>query len=304
MNRSDIQIPVIFIGGAGRSGSTLLDLILGNVSSAVSVGEVKHFFEYYGGANHLRCGCGEPLQRCPFWQEVVHHAGFTQDEIAFLARQSAYNRTRFFGVQIGNIQEAKRALSEAYGRLYHAILQVGRVKVIVDSSKSPTHLEILLQNPQMKVSLLHLLRHPLAVAYSWARRPKRDPASGQSMPQRTWLDAVFRWHVENTRVHALAGKISRVAFVKFEAFTAAPYLELSKALARLKWEYALAEVEDLLAQRRPLYPVHSVGGNPVRFAFPAYLVIHPSNEWREHFPRMMIHAFDWLYKYWTTRWAL
>ncbi|WP_420910932.1 sulfotransferase [Thermus thermophilus] len=39
---SQEKVKVVFIGGYGRSGSTLLDRMLGQVEGFVSVGELRH----------------------------------------------------------------------------------------------------------------------------------------------------------------------------------------------------------------------------------------------------------------------
>jgi len=48
---------VLFIGGLGRSGSTLLDRMLGRLDDVWSVGELVHLWER-GLSQNNRCGCG------------------------------------------------------------------------------------------------------------------------------------------------------------------------------------------------------------------------------------------------------
>ena len=63
-------IRLLFVAGAGRSGTTILNTILGQVPGMVAVGEVRYIWERAFGENH-RCGCGEPFARCPFWSDVI-----------------------------------------------------------------------------------------------------------------------------------------------------------------------------------------------------------------------------------------
>jgi len=51
-------IKVIYIAGWGRSGSTLIDGILGHTPGLVSVGEIKFIWER-GFIENRRCSCGE-----------------------------------------------------------------------------------------------------------------------------------------------------------------------------------------------------------------------------------------------------
>lgn len=60
---------VIFIGGTSYSGSTMLDMIIGNDPAGFSCGEIGALFHPYR-AHHLtpQCGCGEPA--CDIWHRI------------------------------------------------------------------------------------------------------------------------------------------------------------------------------------------------------------------------------------------
>ena len=61
---------VVYVGSWGRSGSTLLDLVLGQIPGFVSVGELRYLWER-GLAERQLCGCGRPVTGCPFWGAVL-----------------------------------------------------------------------------------------------------------------------------------------------------------------------------------------------------------------------------------------
>ena len=65
----DSKIKVIYIAGEGRSGSTLLERMLGQINDIVSVGELR-FFWNQGSVGSQLCGCEKPLNECEFWSEV------------------------------------------------------------------------------------------------------------------------------------------------------------------------------------------------------------------------------------------
>ena len=64
---------VLYLGGAGRSGSTLLERMLGQLPDAVAVGEIVHLVRR-GLLDDEDCGCGCPFSVCPFWTKVGEHA--------------------------------------------------------------------------------------------------------------------------------------------------------------------------------------------------------------------------------------
>ena len=63
------KLNIIYIGGNGHSGSTLLDIIIGNDKKCFSAGELinvtrKGILEEY-------CSCKEKVQNCEVWCDVL-----------------------------------------------------------------------------------------------------------------------------------------------------------------------------------------------------------------------------------------
>ncbi len=60
---------VIFVGGTSYSGSTMLDMIIGNDTEGFSCGEIGALFHPYR-SHHVtpRCGCGNPA--CDIWRRI------------------------------------------------------------------------------------------------------------------------------------------------------------------------------------------------------------------------------------------
>ena len=68
------MVKVLYIAGWGRSGTTLLDNLLGQIEGFTSTGELHNLWQR-GLIDGRDCGCGLRLTDCPFWQEVLT-AGF------------------------------------------------------------------------------------------------------------------------------------------------------------------------------------------------------------------------------------
>src|SRR5499427_9656408 len=74
---------VVYIAGSGRSGSTMLERVLGEIPGFVNVGELIDLFRHV--ARHgERCGCGELFADCPFWTSVGKRAfgGWDTESVA------------------------------------------------------------------------------------------------------------------------------------------------------------------------------------------------------------------------------
>lgn len=277
---------VLYIGGAGRSGSTLLELILGNTPGFVSVGEIRFWWEYMAEGG-IRCGCGALLGECPFWGDVQKRLLARNPELdilrlAMLARRldrthnlPAYGRTL-------TARDAEVAeLVAATDQLYQAVWETGGGRIIVDSSKVPSHLYLLSQIAGLDLRLLQLVRDGRAVAYSWNKRHKKEPAAADGsarMARHSNLRAVLVWAIENSYVRRFGRALPRTAVMRYEDFAANPGPVLGQALQELGWP--IPQLEALNQEAFYPQPTHSVGGNPLRFSRQA-LTVRPDTEWQE-----------------------
>ena len=88
---------MVYLAGLGRSGSTLLERLLGEMPGACPAGEVVHMW-LRGVRDDERCGCGQPFGSCPFWQQVGQAAfgGWDRVDVDRVTRLRAQvDRTRF-----------------------------------------------------------------------------------------------------------------------------------------------------------------------------------------------------------------
>jgi len=65
------RVKVLSIVGEGRSGSTVLAAILGELPGVFDAGEL-HWVWGRSLIEQRRCGCGRPPAECPVWSPVVH----------------------------------------------------------------------------------------------------------------------------------------------------------------------------------------------------------------------------------------
>lgn len=60
---------IAYIVSSGRSGSTLLDMLLGSHTQCFSLGEIEHLPKNF--ALDTPCSCGATARSCEFWNEVA-----------------------------------------------------------------------------------------------------------------------------------------------------------------------------------------------------------------------------------------
>jgi Sulfotransferase family len=271
---------VIYIAGAGRSGSTLLEGLLGNMGGVVSVGEIRFFWEYASAGNR-RCSCGSLLSDCVLWRAVLQHLrdqDVDVDRAAAAARRLDRTRQavrhRFCGCQPSEYG----FLRQATAALYRAVSDHIGGRTIVDSSKVPSHLGLLRDLAGLDLRVLHLVRDGRAVAYSWSKRPKEDPGvqgERRQMRRRAALVAMLVWMVENGLLERLTTGLPFVARVRYEDFARCPREQLAIALRRLE----VPADEQIWLNEFGLQPTHGVGGNPLRFSGPSK-AIRLDDAWR------------------------
>ena len=135
-------VTVVYLGGFGRSGSTLVERMLGAAHGWVNIGELVDLARSVGHSDEL-CGCGQHFSKCPLWTQVgeVAFGGWTEEVLDRLAGlQRAAARQRHLPGLLGPSRRASDALNDlrtAYASIYSAVAEATGARVIVDASKGP-----------------------------------------------------------------------------------------------------------------------------------------------------------------------
>ena len=203
------QATVLYIGGHGRSGSTILAQTLGQIPGFVNVGELWQIW-HRGLRENERCGCGQLFHSCEFWRAVGDEAfgGWQNVDVDKMVAFRPYLKRRRYAPHFAlaaktNVRTRQmNALLEEGGpvleRLHRAIQTVSGAEVIVDSSKRFSYAVLLSLLPFADLRVVHLVRDSRAVAYSW-RRSKESPAvvGGRLMPRLSPAQASRVWSLQN-----------------------------------------------------------------------------------------------------------
>ncbi|MBB4700751.1 sulfotransferase [Sphaerisporangium siamense] len=286
---------MIFIGGLGRSGTTLLERLLGEVPGVAPLGEVIHLWER-GIIAREPCGCGEPFGACEFWRRVGIRAfgGWSSglaDRVLTLRRRVDRTR-RIPALASQRLQVGLSGYTRAYSRVYEAAAKISGRPVVVDSSKHASLAFCLRTSPVVDLSVVHVVRDPRAVAYSWHRQVTR-PESGGAMTRWPPVRTAVHWLVQNLAYELLARRRGTVIRVRYEDLLADPPAVLAALLGRLGLGgVALGFLRPGVAE---LSTAHTCAGNPMRFTVGA-LELTTDDTWRERQPRLhrwLVTALTW-----------
>lgn len=283
---------VVFIGGAGRSGSTLLDRVLGQIEGVFSLGEVHHMWRRSFVDNQL-CGCGEPFSSCEVWRAVTQDAyggpsGIDGERVARLQRSVARIRDAPRLIASGLRGPAyRRDLREYAGilwRFYRSVARVTGDRILIDSSKNPTHGFVLSQIEGVELRVLNLVRDSRAVAFSWQRKKVRPEVHWKEelMPTYGILESSRQWFSLNALTQLLSRRARHRVIVRYEDLASNPRTAVEKLVRELEIGTLPA---GLFVDEHTLNiaPDHTIAGNPVRFE-QGLVAWKADTEWEERMP--------------------
>lgn len=276
---------VLFIAGAGRSGTTLLDLLLGQAEGVFSAGELHRYWDQID-ADDATCGCGKSLRDCPVWREVEARLAEADKPLDREGLREVYHhRLRFRPGQLADAtvrnDEAMRDWARSMLELYAAVAATTGSSVIVDSSKEPQFARVLSRRRELDLYVVHVVRDPRGVAYSNARTTL-TAGSTNPFPRLRPLRSTTAWTARNGYVEAFLRRRlpRRLLTVRYEDVVEQP-------------QRTLSQIADFIGATAPgslaadgmvrLGENHTVVGNPIRHVR-RDLSIRLDDEWKTQMP--------------------
>jgi hypothetical protein len=281
---------VLYLGGLGRSGTTLLERVLGEVPGMCSVGELVHLWQR-GVLDDETCGCGQPFAQCPFWTEVGERA-FGGWDPALAARMEELrpriDRTRVIPRLLaprllGKRRAELREYVATWLRLHRAISEASGGAVVIDSSKHSSLAFCLRTEPGIDLRVVHVVRDSRGVAYSWTKEVVRPEATdGESLMTRYSPSRSSVLWVGHNLFFGLLGRLGvRTRLLRYEDFVAEP----RRVVTELAEFAGVPAAPDVVQDSTVLLsPSHTVAGNPMRFRT-GPTTLRRDDAWRSALPR-------------------
>jgi hypothetical protein len=265
------RIKILYLAGWGRSGSTILSNVLGEVAGFFSVGEIGNLWQR-GLLEDRLCGCGVPFSQCPHWQAVFQYGfGGVQHvngwHLLQRAKQLSNPALLLKALPGGSHYLAEKVAPYAtiLGQLYQAIQTTTGCRVIIDASKSPAHGFILSTLPNVDLYVVHLVRDPRGVAYSQHKQKRYEPAVATSTEMERFgpIHSTLIWSAWNLAIERLWAGNPGYQRLRYEDFMQEPATVVQSIVA-LCQEKATS-LPFVGAHEVLLRPNHNVSGNPSRF---------------------------------------
>jgi Sulfotransferase family len=283
-------VRLLYVGGMHRSGSTLADMMIGQLPGHVGVGEL--YFLWDNGPKHnVTCACGEPFFDCPFWRAVGERAfgGWSEslaDEMLQLQRE--VDRTTLIPKLLtarenSEFAAACRRYTGRLAALYRAIADVAGKDVVVDSSKRPSLAFALRREPDIELAVAQVVRDPRGVAYSWSKMVPDGATHRGDMPRWSTATVSRRWVTVNAAVAWLRRAGVPSVLVRYEDLVTHPTRELAR-IAALHGTAATPDGLPFLVDGgvRP-NTTHTIAGSRIRHS-KGVLPLRLDEEWRTSLP--------------------
>lgn len=270
------NVPVLYIAGIGRSGSTLLCRALGAVDGFVGTGELMRIVARGIGTGDL-CSCGTPVADCALWSRVWQRIESVQPGFDFPRLERARHRVtesadflRYFVLRklpddlAADLDEYRRFLSV----LYRAVRDVTGARVVVDASKNLMFARLLTESPGLDVSILHLVRDSRGVAHSLAKRQPRPGTQGRDEHFRQFgpvLGSIL-WSTAQITTETFQSTVSDFTRVRYEDFVADPGPVVTDVIERLYPEMVPERLAHVDRRALLLDGDHLIASNPNRAA--------------------------------------
>lgn len=297
------KIKVLFIAGPGRCGSTILHDMLGQIDGFFAVGELRYIWERSFIRNNL-CGCRLPFQECKLWRAIVYEAFGGMDHIDVQKMFLLTDSFRFHHLPLTLIAYTRRRLISRLNelianleKLYRAIQAITGCRLIIDSSKLIQYGYLLPMIPGIELYVVHLIRDPRAVTYSWTRKKlfEADTQHPDYMNQYNYIRSSLQWDARNIGAEIFfTQKSVRYMLIRYEDLINKTEESVKRILSMLsETSVDLSFIKQHSVEIKKAN--HSVFGNSSRFRI-GTVELKVDNEWKikmKRLHRIFVMALTW-----------
>jgi hypothetical protein len=233
------RVGLVYVMGAGHSGSTILGITLGNCDGFFYAGELE---EWLITAARPRWGASD---RQDFWSAVNERIDDADVPFGSSANRCMERSSASFRV---DRWPARRRLRPAYRRLERelidAVAEVSRSRYVIDTSHFPLRARELRELPGVDLYLIYLVRDSRAVVASNTRE-----LSPHELAEIRWRKLTMNANLWLTQLLAMRTFLShptdRRMFVRHEDFLADPHGVTRQILAMVGSDAELPDLDAL-----------------------------------------------------------
>lgn len=260
---------VIYIMGHARSGSTILNIVLGNLPEVFAAGEVSNFTVSDMDTEEF-CSCKAKVVDCDFWSEVRRSVlqEYKAESLDFKSLTRSVENWRN-AVPIGSTESkalARQRYTALASRHYNAIFKRSQCEWLVDASKCPLRVHCLINADEFDFYVIHVVRDPRAVCHSLNKAWKKNAEAGIQMDQKpaSYLKAIKQLYLNLILVRRVKKLVSAERFLQVRnedlVFRTQRTMDELQAFLGIDCGKLMSNMENNV----PLEQEHNVAGNRLR----------------------------------------
>lgn len=240
------KINLIYLLGAGRSGTTLLATVLGNQENFCALGEMHQFLEHLQEEKY--CSCGKKLDECPFWAPILSSSALKKTPIKTLRKGTekleAHKNIPF--LLLKNKKHLRYLKTQE--TIFKDIEKYNKARWYIDSSKYIARYLRLKKSNQFNLKGIYLVRDVRGVIHSFKK---------QVQTPKSPLAAIVYYLAINFFAEVVYRLDKNVLKIRYEDFVERPNTVLKKI------NHHLGEPTKMALDQNFEMP-HIIGGNRMK----------------------------------------
>jgi sulfotransferase family protein len=273
----EIQVNnVIYLMGAGRSGTTALATFLGNSRNIFNAGELHQLNEHI--IEGKSCSCGNHLSECGFWSKVLLKNNYSSHDVInnVFSRDCDIEKHGSIVKHLFN-QYPKKDLEnyiDCQEALFAALCEISGKSYIIDSSKYIGRALALRKLNRMNFRIIYVVRDVRGVIHSFGKNVQTS---------RSPFSAILYYSAVNMvgeLVYRLLPK-HMIMRVCYERFIEKPRCVLDEISSFLELNFS--EVKDRISNNSDFSVGHIIGGN--RLKTEGKIKFRQDLEWRKSYTK-------------------
>lgn len=263
---------LIYIIGAGRSGTTFLDIVLGNNKNTISLGEINRFFKRNGIPPKRDVESDVYL----LWEKISQSFKNTPNERTFdelntLFRNNEFH-SKFLKSLLKNNESRYRHLLKDF---YKSIVTNVDDSIIIESSKYPAralNISSYLDKSDFNIKYVYLKKDPVKVVKSFNKKDIEQPSKSFLMANIYYLSVNIMC---SCAIRILKYRGHQTYCFKNETFLQNPKTILHEASEALNEDFS--ESQEKILKNKPLNTGFLFDGNRIRLKETLFLEPYKDN---------------------------
>jgi len=259
---------VVYLLGAGRSGTTIMATVLGGNPQIVTIGEMHQFLDHV--VEDKNCSCGVKMIDCTFWQRIISQLNISPEELKDWCLKSNNKEKHRNIPYLMSSQKEDIEYLNIHETIFNLIYScTSNSKYLLDSSKYIARYLLLRKSKQMSVKGIFVVRDVRGVINSFMKKVQTS---------RSPISTIFYYTLINFFGQIVCWSDKNVIKVRYEDF-------VENTNDVLEMIYKHLEMDDSTKgyNSEEFEIPHIVGGN--RLKHQSKITIRKDEKWKENIVR-------------------